>query len=342
MKVKISEIAEALGLSRNTVSKALNNTGNVAPDTKRQILEKAKEMGYSRFMLEESLQEDSRIKNKSIAVFTREMPTNSHSGVHTLQGFERIISDKGYNLEFYIIKKQTIVDLALPSNFDISRTDAIVCIELFDLEYSRMLCELNIPKLFIDAPVGLSSESNAPDVIMMENYSSTATLVKNLIKKGKKTFGFIGDIKHCESFYERWTAFKAVTAFTGISGVEEYSILIEDSPSYKDPSWLAHRINELARLPEVFVCANDFIALTALHSLKILGQAIPADVNVTGFDDTPESRISNPTLSSAHISGDAIGVAAAEMILSRISNNNLPSRLTYIRTYPIFRESTED
>ena len=47
-KITIQDIADALGLSRNTVSKALNNTGVLAEDTRQKILEKAAEMGYRR------------------------------------------------------------------------------------------------------------------------------------------------------------------------------------------------------------------------------------------------------------------------------------------------------
>lgn len=48
-KVTIQDIADALGLSRNTVSKAINNTGVLAESTRQKVLEKALEMGYKQF-----------------------------------------------------------------------------------------------------------------------------------------------------------------------------------------------------------------------------------------------------------------------------------------------------
>ena len=48
-KVTIQDIADALGLSRNTVSKAINNTGVLADATRERILAKAVEMGYKQF-----------------------------------------------------------------------------------------------------------------------------------------------------------------------------------------------------------------------------------------------------------------------------------------------------
>ena len=49
-KVTIQDIADSLGLSRNTVSKALNNTGILAEETRQKILTRAAEMGYRRFI----------------------------------------------------------------------------------------------------------------------------------------------------------------------------------------------------------------------------------------------------------------------------------------------------
>ena len=54
-RVTIQDIADALGLSRNTVSKAINNTGILAEATKEKILKKAIEMGYKQFSYATSL-----------------------------------------------------------------------------------------------------------------------------------------------------------------------------------------------------------------------------------------------------------------------------------------------
>ena len=48
-RVTIQDIADALGVSRNTVSKAINNTGILADATREKVLKKAMEMGYKQF-----------------------------------------------------------------------------------------------------------------------------------------------------------------------------------------------------------------------------------------------------------------------------------------------------
>ena len=61
---------------------------------------------------------------------------------------------------------------------------------------------------------------------------------------------------------------------------------------------------------------------------------------VTGFDDSPESAVIDPTLTTVFIPGSEIGVGAAELLLRRIRNKDVPHSLTYVQTTPVFREST--
>ena len=80
-KVTIQDIADALGLSRNTVSKALNNTGVLAEETRQKILEKAAEMGYRRFIY---LAQPSAAENTECpAVSRREYRSKRTGAVHT-------------------------------------------------------------------------------------------------------------------------------------------------------------------------------------------------------------------------------------------------------------------
>ena len=54
-------------------------------------------------------------------------------------------------------------------------------------------------------------------------------------------------------------------------------------------------------------CANDFIAIDTLQVFKKLGISVPSDVYLCGFDDSPESRIMSPTLTTIHIHSQIMG-----------------------------------
>lgn len=339
-RVTIQQIAQELGLSRNTVSKALNNTGVLAPATQKRIIDKAIELGYKQFAENlATLPEPQTNAEKEVALFTYSMPTGSHFGSRMLTGFERVISQYGYRLVIYAIKDNNLRDQTLPMNFNSSSTLALICVEMFDAQYNKMVCGLNYPTLFVDtSPLGDFIAPNA-DLLMMENQNSVYQMVNTLITRGKTSFGFIGEILHCRSFYERWVGCCNAVYDAGLPHPAPFSVIEADREPYRDPIWLSQKIRALRTIPEVFVCANDFLAIAAVRALKVLKKKVPDDICVCGFDDTPEAGLIDPPLTSVHIQAEGMGEIAAELLLSRIKNAALPNRTMYVQTKPVYRAS---
>ena len=96
----------------------------------------------------------------------------------------------------------------------------------------------------------------------------------------------------------------------------------------------------MKELPEMFICANDFVALDLLYGLKKMGIECPRDIKLFGFDDSPESKIVTPSLSTSHIHSQIIGYSAANLVISRIEQPDLNYRITYTETDLIYRDST--
>ena len=345
-RVTLQEIADALGISRNTVSRALNNTGNVSSATRNKICQAALAMGYKQFQSPEvastygaAMPADMGGKSE-IALFTHSFPGSSHSGNKLLEAFQHKVNALGYKLSINIIRDYEIENLCFPANFTAENIAGILCIELFSESYSEFLCTQNIPILFIDTP--LSHRCNlAADVLYMENLSSVYHLLDRLMKAGNRNIAFVGDRMHCQSFYERWQAYVSVLADHGVPLRTDLCILDEDTSPYSDADWLGQRINELPRLPDVFFCANDFLAMSTMKALRSLGKSVPKDVQVCGFDDAPEASLIAPSLTTIKIHSSSMGYTAAELLLSRIQNPQMPYRKTYIETDIIYRDSAK-
>ena len=92
----------------------------------------------------------------------------------------------------------------------------------------------------------------------------------------------------------------------------------------------------------MFICANDFVALDAMDVLKKLGYSIPDDVYLCGFDDSPESKIVTPSLTTIHIHSQIMGFSAVHLLISRIKEPSLNYRTMHTETSLIYRASTED
>lgn len=241
-KVTIQDIADSLGLSRNTVSKALNNNPSIPEETRSRVIQKAIEMKYKQFAFFEQ-EIASAKKSGNIALLTANMPNNSHFGTSLLSGLEQKISSVGFNLSIHMVRENELKSPALPVNFDKSKVDGIVCIELFDENYSEFITSLEIPTLFIDASATLSFSDMKADVLLMENTHSTFRITKRLIDEGVAPIGFIGDYRHCMSFSERWEGFNKAFFTAQIKPDESFCVLEEDR-YIADYQWLKQQLTK--------------------------------------------------------------------------------------------------
>lgn len=337
-RVTMDDIAHTCGLSRNTVSKVFNNRGSVPEETRQLIFKTARELGYP--VVANDLPGQVRSSVRNIALLTSHMPTNYHFGTFFIPAFADQLSREGYTLTMCEITPEELIDQRLPDHISVENTAGILVIELFDKGYHDMLCGLDIPVLFVDTYFGSHTTSMRCDVISMENLPSSYALTSHVISAGASNLGFVGDIQHCNSFYERWLGFCAALDNAGLSLDKRLCILEQDSAQYGDSEWLFSKINQMPTTPDAFICANDFLALQVMSVLKLHHITIPDDIMITGFDGTPQSTIVDPPLTTAQIPCVDIGRLAAETLLARVHNPNRLFQRIYVSTLPQFRKST--
>ena len=245
----------------------------------------------------------------------------------------------------YRIIEDELKGLQLPVSFQPERTAGIACIEIFDHAYCQMLCGLNLPLLFIDSPANGFDRPLEADRLYMDNQREIYRFVKEMCRKGKTQIGFIGEYMHCHSFYERYMGYRNAMYTLGLPCLEEFCI-IESGPGISNieqyREYLTDRLCSMDSLPDVFICANDAVALDVMQALKRLNYLVPDDIYLCGFDDSPESKVVIPSLTTIHIHSQAMGLSAVQLLMSRIKEPSLNYRTMYVETNLIFRESTED
>lgn len=346
-KVTIQDIADALGISRNTVSKAINNSEGLADSTREKILQKAIEMGYKQFSYAGSLAAISGAPAASgserpqapgyqgeIALLTGSFLTHSHFASLMLDKFQREISQLGYTMNTHRVTGTELANKTLPITMNMEQVKAIMCIEMFDWDYDEMLCGLDIPVLFVDGPAKRSGKSLPADQLYMDNTTEITRFVNDMLEKGFTKIGFVGNYDHCQSFFERYTAFYLTMLMAG-QKVENRFVIKE---SRREELTVA--IASLKELPEVFVCANDFVATDLMQALAAAGKRVPEDVRICGFDDSAESRLSKPALTTVHIHTQIIAFSAVHLLISRIKEPSLDFRTIHTETNLIYRDST--
>jgi len=343
-KVTIQDIADALGISRNTVSKAINNADGLADATREKILKKAVEMEYKQFSYvaalsggtstSAALPEGSRSSGE-ISLFTsRIFHMTNHFAALMLDRFRQELAQLGYSLNIHIVDREDMARCALPATFIRERCNGILCVEMFDRAYDEMLCQLGLPTLFVDGPNKGRGNSLPSDQIYMENTAAITRLVNDMLERGKRRIGFLGDYEHCQSFYERYTAYRCAMLMAGVDVDERFIIRGNRLQALEAP------LAALPELPDLFLCANDFVAVDAIQILRRLGKSVPGDVMLAGFDDAPESRIITPPLTTVHIHTDIMAFTAVHLLMTRIKEPDLDYRVVHTETELIYRDST--
>ena len=336
-RVTMQEIADACGLSRNTVSKVFNGRGSVPESTRNLVLATARDLGYYQYSLGEAPEEKHA---GNIAILTQHKLLSHNFGAYFITSFSDRISRSGYTMQMYEVSLEEIASKELPPLLDLRQTAGILGIELFDRDYINMVCSLNVPTVFVDGfPRAGKSQFNC-DFVSMENITSETAIVSRMISHGAKRLGFVGDREHCNSFYERWLGFCTALGEAGIPVDKSLCILKEDSVLYRDPAWLQEQLEALPAMPDAFACANDFLAIHLITTLRRMGLSIPKDVMVAGFDGSPESALIEPPLTTAEIPSVNIGRIAATILIERIRQPDFPFHWTTVQTTPIWRDST--
>ena len=340
-RITMQQLASACGLSRNTVSKVFNDRGSVPKATRKLVLQKARELGYYQPLEEEPAKaETPRLQN--IVLLTRKIPIpiETHFCAFFLPAFMERLSRAGYMLTMYEVSNEEMRSLTLPEQVTLEQAAGISVIEMFDPAYLAMLCSLGLPCITVDSYASAHLSPLRCDFISMENIASSAAVTEHVIAAGARRLGFVGDPEHCSSFYQRWTGFTTAMQREALPLERSLCILDEDSPNYSDEGWLRARLEAMPAMPDALICANDFLALSVLNTLKGMGLSVPGDVMVTGFDGIPQSAVVEPSLTTVQIPNAEIGYMAADLLLDRMQYPDRPFRSTYVQTTPVWRSST--
>lgn len=342
-KVTIQDVAREMNLSRNTVARALHSGETVSATTRKAVLKKAAEMGYSKFFLEERQtgreEKKDRKKSGTIAVLARRETSVFWNSI--IMGISDEINQTGGRLRLYFISDLEEKSRRLPSDFA-SDIGAVLLLSVFSPGFQDRILELKLPTVCLDMPEQPSLADSYGDIIYCEGRASIRTLTAHLLGKGLKSIGFIGDVTYCKTVKERYLGYLEAMQEAGVC-VDENIIEISHVPGrYYLPGEVEAAISAMTYLPQAIVCVNDDIAFEVIRSLNKRKKRVPEDILVTGYDDVEETLQREPFLTTVHISNQQLGRRLVQQLFWRISHPEFPREILCIEGTLIYRTSTGD
>lgn len=341
-KVTQQHIADALNLSRNTVSKALKGDPSMREDTKRRIMQKAVELGYTKFHQLEATESTIRSANRIVSLLTHSDYMGNHYWSTFIKGLNKTLKEAGYSLAMTIVDMEEEREQKLPSLFTQQKPAGVIMIGPFLREYYELIEHSGIASLFIDTHADFNFGMLGSDVMLVDNAYSVYALTQDLIVRGHKEIGFVGDIGSCLSYRERWEGFNRALNEAGITLNESWCIINSMKRHYFNEEELTAAYSQMKQKPSAFVCVNDNIAVDFMQIVKGSGTRVPEDVSITGFDNIAESMLVHPSITTVHVPKEELGMRAGEQIVWRIDHPHRPKELIRIGVNLEWRDSVHN
>lgn len=334
-RVTIKQVADKLGVSMMTVSRALNNRPNVDENTKKRVMEVAREMGYIQNHIAKSLVQ-KRTYTVGIVV-----PEITHSFFpDAIKGMEEVINSSGYQIIFTHSAEDAKKEVAAIETLASKRVDGILISmaeSVSDYSIYKQIINMKLPIVFFDRCVYNIGAS----CVGINDDDSSFQITDLLIQKGYKKIAHLAGPSTISIGRERLNGYKRALVNSGLSVNEKY---IKNAALHEQGGYTA--MNELLELPKkelpkAVVCVNDPCAFGAMNAVKEAGLKIPEDIAIVGFADDIRSELVSPSLTTIKQPAYEIGKKAAEKLIAHIENDDEKIEDIYLSTEIIERDSTK-
>ncbi|GAB6277369.1 MAG: LacI family DNA-binding transcriptional regulator [Rectinema sp.] len=337
-KITIKDIALRAGVSKTTVSFALNYPDRISKETYKRIMAIVEELGYvpnpfARTLTTKRLGAIGLLLPQKIG----DIFGNPHLA-QVISGIGEECEQKEFSLAILPLIRGKIIEAARKSYVDGLLTIGVGP----DHEVVSLLRKNHIPFVTIDG-----EESASTINIGIDHKSAAREIMRHVLEQGFRQIAILSlepDTKPSESGHFSIVVQKRLEGFQW--ALEESGLSLDDSRVYMqnckgsiDGGYESARyLLSHERRPTAIVAMSDIAAIGALLAAKELGLRVPEDVAVAGFDDIPESVISAPTLTTIHQPAREKGIEAARMVMHMLdgaagSHIRLPYEL-------VVREST--
>jgi DNA-binding LacI/PurR family transcriptional regulator len=313
--VTIKDIAKVLGLSTSTVSRALRDSYEISPETKKLVLEYAQKINYHPNPIALSLKER---RSRSIGIIVAEIANSFFS--QAINGIESIAYNNGYNVIIAQSREsfdREMINLQYLTSRSIDGLIISVSTETKDFGFLKELHQRGMPIVFFDRIV---DEIDTHKVIV-DNYKGAYDATAHLIKNGHRHIGAVANSAFLSITKERLGGYRAALADNGIA-VDE-TIIKHCHHGGMILEEVENAVNELLQLPQkpdAILATSDKLTTGCLRTLKTKNINVPNEMALAGFSNTDLTELLDPPLTVIKQPAFEMGELATTLLLQLIES----------------------
>jgi LacI family transcriptional regulator len=330
-RTTMADVAELAGVTKTTVSRVLNNKGEISDETRQKVLDAVKKLGYRRSRIARSLATDQTfLLGLIVPSISSEFFTEIACGAE----------DTAWENDYKIILCNTESDWDREEGMflflqDIQADGIVVCAPRLPEDRLLPLIE-QFQNVVVVNGHGIAWRELA-GAMETDDTGGMIQAVNHLVASGRRHLTYLGGPLDALSSKERYRGFcNALGSNSLVLTPEEY---ITFTPANLEGGYTCFK-RLITLYPQIdgVVCFNDLVAVGAMRACAELGISVPDDIAVTGCDDIQLASLVHPSLTTLQTPKQEIGTLAVNMLLERI-NGKRDHKPVLIKQQLIIRES---
>ncbi len=305
----MSDVGRLAGVSHQTVSRVINDSGHVRAETRQRVLAAMRELGYRPNSVARAL-----VTGRSNMLGVVSFDTTLYGPASTLFGIERAAHEAGYFIIIASLKALNLDSLSEAiERLSIQGVDGLLVIAPY-VEGAQAL-------LHASADIPLVAVEAGPDgpvpLVAIDQRAGARVATQHLLDLGHETVWHLAGPADFIESRQRVEGWRATLADAGVRPSEP----LHGDWSARAGYELGHDLSSDPAITAIFV-ANDQMALGVLRAMHERGRAIPGEVSIVGFDDIPEAQYFTPPLTTVRQDFDELGSSGLRILLRMIESRD--------------------
>ena len=331
MRTTIRDVAAMAGVSINTVSRVLNNKGEVSPDTRDRIQLAIKSLRYRPNSFARSL-----LGKQSLTVGQIVTDCINPNNAQQIRAVQNITADQGYSVMLVDTNEQHQRELAAIELMIEKQVDGFLITPLqYDNEHLfRLRDEGYVPFVLTNRAI----DGLEVDTVLHNNCEGAYQAICHLIELGHSRIAYITSRRQIWTVNQRLDGYRAALAKANLTYDE--ALIIQINLTLESAYEATNQLLKVRPRPTAIFAYNDLIAVGVLQALKEAGLRIPQDMALVGYDDILYAKFLDVPLTTVRQPTRLLGETAAKVLLKRINDPAVPPERIVLQPELIIRAST--
>ena len=329
-KYSISDVAEMLGVSKSTVSRAINGNSGVGDGLRKKVLDLVDEIGYKPNTIAQSL---SRGRVNIVALILGDIRNPFYADLAF--NIQRILNSHGYmvmvfNSEYDVQREIEFLKLTIQFNFA-----GLILITAQTEIVEDMLHSMDVPMVLVNRIL----PSYTGDSVLTDNFQAGYMAVMHLLELGHKHIGFVRGPGVSSASSQRFEGYRQALRNFSLPFNEEY--VYESDLKMETGITLARNfVKDLKVRPSAMVVVNDMTAIGFIDGCRENGLSIPEDLSIVSFDDIEFSAMKGIELTTISQHVDKMSEHAARLMLKQLEEKDAKPERVILEPTLVIRKTT--